>query len=309
MSEELQISASEIDLGDMLDDEQVKGELKNAVLEDFVYKVRGKLRLTKKGVDWACREYAKKGEIIKVIDHPKVVTDPEDVEYVLCTVLAQRSALADGKEVPLDTSIGSKRQWRKMKLADEDDTGNGSPGKPGEIVPNPYWFEHAVSKAQRNAKLSLMEADYLAKIVEAWLFKKTGKQVPDAAKKPPAQPKQEAKPKTPVEIAKEKAEAAKKAAQEKPTDKPALSTADTRQRLYALLSVIGFKTDEEKKAAFLQFLPEYKSSTEVPEKTLVDLIEALRKVKDGVFELAFDGEGTRIMDKQGAAKYPSKSRV
>jgi hypothetical protein len=304
----IQEKTYEIDLTDMIDDEQAMTSAKESVMEDFVYKVQGKLRLTKKGVDWASRQYAKKGEIIKIIDHPKVVVDPEDKEYVLITILALRSALVEGKDIPLDTHIGAKRQWRKMKLSDTNE------GKAGEIVPNPHWFEHGVSKAQRNAKLGLMESDFIAQIVAAWLEKKTGKPVHDNVSKsaqqktaPSQPPAQGTKEKTPVELAKEaaaktKADAENKAKEQKPAE---ASTPATRQRLFGLLAVIGYEKDEEKKRVFARFIPGYESSKQVPEQILVDLNDALKRVKDKVWHLKHNAEGLEeIVDGSGAAKYP-----
>jgi len=302
----------DIDLTDMLDDEQAMAEAKESVMEDFVYRVQGKLRLTKKGVDWACRQYAKKGEIIKIIDHPKVVADPEDKDYVLITILALRLALVEGKEIPLDTNIGSKRQWRKMKLSDDY---SGREGKPNEIVANPFWFEHGISKAQRNAKLGLMESDYIAQIVAAWLEKKTGKPVVNNVSKPPAQPTKpqdqppakKAEEKSPLELAKEAASKAKEdvAKTKEQPKSPEASTPATRQRLHGLLAVIGCADDTEKKRLLIRFVPGYKSSKQIPEQVLMDLNDALKRVKDKVWHLRFNSDGLEeIVDGGQVLKYP-----
>lgn len=290
------VDASQIDLTDMLDDQQALATVKESILEDFVYKVQGELRLSKKGAEWACREYAKRAEILEVIDHPKVETDPVDPEYVLVTVLAQRATIVDGKKIPLDTNIGAKREWRKLKLADDY---QGRMGKPGDVVDNPFWFEHAVGKAQRNAKLGLMESDFIAKMIEAWQGKK-GK-----GGRSPASSQQPAK-ESPVEAAR-KAAAQKPApaAQSKAAPSGELSTPQTRQRLMGLLAVVGFGTDQEKKDAFLQLLPGRSSSKETPEAVLNSLIEALRSVKDGQSKMNFDSEGkAQILGANGQVVYP-----
>lgn len=161
---------------DLADEEQILAEMAGRVLDRYVYSfeqdgqtVRG---LSYAGVNWACREYAKRGEVIRIVGSPEIVQDPTDPEYVIVTVTAQRFAVHPdtGRETPLDSAVGAKRQWTKMRLRD------------GRVVPNKFFLESAISKAQRNAKAALFPSQFVAEMIDAAL--KTGPQ--PARTKPPA---------------------------------------------------------------------------------------------------------------------------
>jgi len=65
------------------------------------------------------------------------------------------------------------------------------------------------------------------------------------------------------------------------------SKPETRQLLFARLGQVGFKKDEEKRAAFFVLMPKHKgkSTSDIPEGELQGLITALKGVKDGEHEL------------------------
>lgn len=274
---------SSFELMDALDDEQTLAEIQGKVIEDYVYSVDGQYQLSKAGVNWACREYAKKKEIIRVIGHPQGIADPGDPEYVLVTTLAQRFALDEkGHEIGLDTYVGAKRQWRKMRLKD------------GSIVPNVYWWEHAVSKSQRNSRLGLMEADFIAKVIQVAIEKKKVKNVlPPATTQAKNASVPAAPAKSPTKEAPPKQAAAAEAPSKQTTDK---SSPQTRQRVFGMLAVLGYKSHEDQKRVFQVFLPGYASSKEVPEAVLARFLAALHSVKDGAFKLRMDADGEKIVD-------------
>jgi hypothetical protein len=152
------------------DDNQILAEMQGAVLDKFVYSFpqEGKdiVGLSKAGVEQACRESAnKKGEVYRIIDTPVI---EEDAEYIKVIVKAGRyKILLNNKgdfkgEILLDTSIGAKRQWKKLRQRD------------GKIVDNKFAYEVAISKAQRNAKMSLLPYAFITEMIK--LFKKGGKE-------------------------------------------------------------------------------------------------------------------------------------
>lgn len=183
------------ELFDLADEEQIIAELSGRVTEKFVYELKGVkdahgnpvTGLSYAGTNWACREYAKQGEVIRVIGKPDYQVDPTDPDYVLITVMAQRFAVhpETGKETALDTAPGAKRQWRKMKRAKWE---NGQ--KAGdEIVDDPFFWEKGLSKATRNAKQALIPTDIVKRLVEqAVKAKKAGPPREGHAQPRPQQP-------------------------------------------------------------------------------------------------------------------------
>ena len=141
---------------DAKDDEAIVLELKGVKSTALVYEfpqdgktIRG---LSKVGVEEATRELALgRGEVLRVLHDP---TWRIDGEYYEVAVTAGRFLVnQDGREIPLDTTVGAKRQWTKMRL------------KSGEIVPDPFAFEKAISKAVRNAKHSLLPVDIIEAVI------------------------------------------------------------------------------------------------------------------------------------------------
>ncbi len=141
---------------DAKDDEAIVLELKGVKSRALVYEfpqdgktIRG---LSKVGVEEATRELALgRGEVLRVLHDP---TWRLDGEYYEVAVTAGRFLVnQDGREIPLDTTVGAKRQWTKMRL------------KSGEIVPDPFAFEKAISKAVRNAKHGLLPVDIIEAVI------------------------------------------------------------------------------------------------------------------------------------------------
>ncbi len=143
---------------DRLDDDLIIRELKGEVIQEYVYsfdqsgkKVEG---LSKKGVDAAVGELARKGEVIRELTCD-VFRDTDAYEF---TVKAGRYAVsADGKEVLLDTKLGFKRQLKSYE--------NGKA--------NPFFFEQGGAKAARNAAKRLLPEDLIVKLLAE--YKKAGK--------------------------------------------------------------------------------------------------------------------------------------
>ena len=157
-------------LMDSEDDQQILAELQGAVLDTYVYSFEQEGKtitgLSRAGVEQACRESAnKRGEVYRIMDEPKV---EEDAEYIKAIIKAGRyKILLDKKgnfkgEILLDTAIGAKRQWKKLRTRD------------GKIIDNRFAFEMAISKAQRNAKMSLLPYKFIAEMIN--IYRKQGKE-------------------------------------------------------------------------------------------------------------------------------------
>jgi hypothetical protein len=175
------------ELCDRNDEAQVLAELSGRVVDSYLYTFPGQegkpvTGLSLSGVNWACREFAKHGEVIRMVSKPEIVLDPTDPEYVIVSVVAQRFAVnaETGRELALDSAIGVKRQWIKQALRD------------GSSKPDKFFVEKAVSKAQRNAKSALLPTDFVKKVI-AQALTQQGKGVqPKQAAPKQAAPKQAA---------------------------------------------------------------------------------------------------------------------
>jgi hypothetical protein len=201
-SDEKQLSvpqAHDFEVFDLADEEQIIAEISGRVTEKYVYtfkqggqEVTG---LSYAGTNWACREYAKHGEVIRVIGKPEIVLDPTDPNYIVVVVTSQRFAINQEtqRETPLDTTLGVKRQWRMMKKNKYE---NGQVvGE--EIVPDPFFVEKAFSKAIRNSKQALMPVDLVKRLIsEAIKIKHSGppRSGSTPPKAPPAAPAKAAAP-------------------------------------------------------------------------------------------------------------------
>jgi hypothetical protein len=151
-------------LMDRLDDEIIIAELEGRVIDKWVYHFKQDKNevwgLSKVGVDMACREMAKMGEAIRE-ENIEYTVDPTNKEYVLFRASASRVVISkDGKEIMLDRTIGTKRQWIK-KIAY------------GQKKDNEFWFEQGSIKALRNARARLLSEEVRAKIIA--LAKEKGK--------------------------------------------------------------------------------------------------------------------------------------
>lgn len=143
---------------DRLDDEAILAELEGRVMKALVYSfnqggqtVTG---LSKVGVDAVVREMAKQHEVIRELE----CTFQDFGEDALFTAKAGRYVVKFDEqkgvaaEVLLDTRIGTKRQWKKMKT------------KRG-IEDNPFWYEQGSMKALRNANMRLLREDLKQQII------------------------------------------------------------------------------------------------------------------------------------------------
>ena len=137
MAEDKALAVSDpFQIMDRLDDKQIVAELEGRLPEILTYHFKDKGQevwgLSKRGVDEAKSELARKGEVIREMDFNW--TNEKDEAYFV--VKAGRYLINnEGQEVLLDTAYGTKRQpknWKKDK-------------------PNPFWFEQGGMKASRNA--------------------------------------------------------------------------------------------------------------------------------------------------------------
>lgn len=159
-------------LMDRLDDQAIMAELRGGSLKELIYSFeqdgRKVVGLSKEGVDNACRELAKQGEVIREIDLR--VEREEDEVYV--SVLAARFAVSkEGKEIELDSGWGVKRQPKKMRIYTRDSFGkivhneDGSPKV--QHIEDPFYYEKAVGKAARNARRRMIPESLIASIIES----------------------------------------------------------------------------------------------------------------------------------------------
>lgn len=143
---------------DRLDDEAFIEEMKGRVVDTWAYsffqdgkEVTG---LSKVGVDQACREMAKGGEVIRE-EKVEYAVDPTDKRFMLFVGTACRLAVSkDGKEVCLDRTIGTKRQCIYIITRD---------GITDRV--NPFWFEQGAMKALRNARMRLLSEEIKTKVI------------------------------------------------------------------------------------------------------------------------------------------------
>jgi len=163
---QIKLASDPFEVMDQMDDEIIIKEIEGRIVDTWVYHFkdetgREQWGLSKVGVDASCAELAKKGEVIRELDVSYQV-DPTDKQYVLFTGKAARYAVArDGKEVLLDTAIGTKRQGLFTIKRD------------GSTIKNPFWFEQGAMKALRNARSRLISEEIKSKIIA--FAKKQGK--------------------------------------------------------------------------------------------------------------------------------------
>jgi hypothetical protein len=173
---------------DKLDDEIILAELENRVVSTWVYSFPGQdgktqTGLSKRGVDEACTEMAKKGHVIEE-DSIEYSPCPISGEHVLFKAQVRRVLInKDGSRVPMETVFGTKRQWIKEQRKDKS------------IFDDKFWFEKGAAKALRNARSRLIPAEIQATIIS--LAKSSGKVkniVTNGVATPPNTPKAERKP-------------------------------------------------------------------------------------------------------------------
>lgn len=71
-----------------------------------------------------------------------------------------------------------------------------------------------------------------------------------------------------------------------------------------MLGVVGFKTEEEKRKAFMSLFPGYNSSKETPDDLMLACIDALKGCKDGTNQIVLEGEQVRIANQAGNLLFP-----
>lgn len=163
MSEEKPL-ATDFELMDREDEDQILSELRGVPVDKFIYKnSRGQPELSYAGTKWAVREMAITGEAIRV-ELPKVERCPIDPEYIIVNIIGKRVKVDKDAncETLLDTNVGSARGWIKQKLRD------------GTIVSDDFFYNKTVSKATRNVQQMLMPAEFKQKIIDALMKNKGG---------------------------------------------------------------------------------------------------------------------------------------
>lgn len=166
---------------ELADEELIVQEIAGRVTDKFIYEMKGMrsengepvIGLSYAGTNWACREYAKQGECIRVVGRPEIIQDPLNPQYIVTVVTVQRVAIdpETKRETPLDSTFGIKRQWSMMKKKKYE---NGvCIGE--EIVEDPFHFEKCLSKALRNGKQALIPTDVVKKLIMKALEVKGGR--------------------------------------------------------------------------------------------------------------------------------------
>jgi hypothetical protein len=165
---------------DLADDLQVINALSKRVAPGFTYKVNGKHGLSSSGTLWAVREFAKQGEVYRVVGDVDIKACPLDPDCINVTLKVQRFFVnpATGQEIALDTTIGHKRMSRKTKRY----TDPSDPTK-FEMVEDPEFTTKAITKAERNGKLKLLPKDAVTNLIA----KATGQAAGDTKPPPPKQ--------------------------------------------------------------------------------------------------------------------------
>ena len=143
---------------DAMDDAAIIAEIQGRITEAWVYGFMKEGRrvwgLSKIGVDMACREMAKKREVIKELSCD-MQPDPTDDRFVLFKASAQRIYLGEkGEELPLEPVFGFKRQCIFIT------TRSGISSNT-----NPFYYEQGSIKALRNARQRLISEEVRAQII------------------------------------------------------------------------------------------------------------------------------------------------
>lgn len=173
---------------DLADDAKIIQALAKRVCQGFTYKVNGKFGLSSAGVLWATREFAKQGEVYRVIGDPKIEVCPLDPECLNVWVKVQRFFVnpSTGQEIALDSTFGHKRMSRKTKRYKDESS------EEFEMVEDPEFTTKAITKAERNGKVKLMPKDSVTNMIS-----KASGQTTSAPPKGNTAPPKPAKPATP----------------------------------------------------------------------------------------------------------------
>jgi len=247
---DLPAEVSPFALMDKLDDELIAAELEGRIKDIWVYHFKTKKGevwgLSKIGIDEACRELSKRGEVIREISLEHQV-DPIDPEYMLFKAQAGRYAVIykEGvrEEILLETVFGTKRQWRKQLVEKEVINKETKEKKVIKVEePNPYWYEQGSIKALRNARARLIPEEIKTAIIA---FAKEKGKVKEIIEKKPEKPK-------PAKEEKPETEPAKKEEEPKVTDfkKFLDAMAEMKKELgeevyYKILGYFGYEHSNE----------------------------------------------------------------
>ncbi len=275
---------STLDMLDLEDEEQIVDDLRGIPVDKFIYtNTRGILELSYAGTKWAIRKMAERGEAVRITGHPQITLCPMDSEYIVATVLAERVLIdrESGKEVRLDSTVGSSRNWKKQTLRDKK-----------TVIPDPHFLKKAVSVATRNVQQMLMPFEFKKRMIDELSNPSKPKQT--APPKQPAQPSpptsgqqpaQETKP-PPVQTPKP----------EKPPESPNAPDPKKRQKLHILMGR-WIKDAKTKKQAFVDLTGKQQTS-ELTELELSRLTAAFERMGEGkINELRKVGEKFTILEK------------
>ena len=184
------------------DEAMIVAELRGQVLEKFCYEFTGSDGTRCRGLSWAGVKEIK-GRWLPV-QMESVYIERFDDEWAA----AFKASTDDGKI----SAIGAATQTRTMKKRD------------GSVIPDPFAFPKATSKAQRNAIVSLMKETEKTKFIEAWL-QETGRVAKLSAEK-----RAQRQPRKPAEKPDNGAKVTTKTATEtKPASKPPAKTPDVKE--------------------------------------------------------------------------------
>ena len=108
------------------------------------------------------RDFGLCAKVVRAGDK-QVITVIDEDDYIMVIVLVGEYRLGvnskTGEPISLEmnTALGAKRQWKKMQKKD------------GSICPDLFFFEKAITKATRNAKLKLLPLTFQEKMKERFL--------------------------------------------------------------------------------------------------------------------------------------------
>lgn len=255
------------------------------IASTLIYPVRGKFGLSKKGVDWACRELAKRNELIRVIGDPVVQPDPLDEkgEHIVIVIKAGRYTIDEGVERLLDTRIGSSRGWTKQEVENEK--------KETVVVLDEKWFEKTMSRAQRNAMRALLpESFVVAAIARA---AGGGTKVAEAAKEAAAAARKDREASKTEKKTADAPAGRQEGTVAKPEGQVEKKDNDIRQRLYAVMS--GVEKDKEKMRDLLFALTKHRKTSELDEKIVNALTSAMHGVVKSLNKIIDNSDGTKCI--------------
>jgi len=145
-------------LMDAEDEKQIIAEMRGEIIKAYVYRYTDKGHtvegLSKAGVDAVAMNLAMQKKPLRVLGHSVV----EDDKYIKAIVKVGRYIInEDGTESLLDTTLGTKRQ-AKFYVGGRE---------------NPFAYEQAVVKAERNGKRKLMPEKIIIEMMK--LYKNQGR--------------------------------------------------------------------------------------------------------------------------------------